>query len=217
MRWLSNRRSISITILVGLVVVGAFFMRGVILRPQYFEGPWVYGPTKARWTITEYADLECPFCKTYTPLLKAWVKEQKDVNLQWSHLPLEIHGPAARREARQVECAGKFGGADAFWQAVDQVFARTHSNGQGFEGQLELADIDHKDLETCSKEDIKVAIHIDRQRQEATAAGINATPSMVVRDNETGRTIKLEGSTDGVTLLSAIDWLAQQAKSHNSK
>lgn len=54
-----------------------------------------------------------------------------------------------------------------------------------------------------------VAIHIDRQRQEATAAGINATPSMVVRDNETDRTIKLEGPTDGVTLLSAIDWLAQ--------
>lgn len=109
MRWLSDRRSFSITILVGLVVVGALFMRGVILRPQYFEGSWVYGPTKARWTITEYADLECPFCKTYTPLLKTWVKEQKDVNLQWSHLPLEIHGPAARREARQVECAGKLG------------------------------------------------------------------------------------------------------------
>ncbi|AIC21884.1 hypothetical protein EY04_24125 [Pseudomonas chlororaphis] len=183
------------------------------MRPQYFEGPWVYGPTKARWTITEYADLECPFCKTYTPLLKAWVKEQKDVNLQWSHLPLEIHGPAARREARQVECAGKLGGTDAFWQAVDQVFARTHSNGQSFEGQLELIGIDHKDLETCSKEDIKVAIHIDRQRQEATAAGINATPTIVVLDNETGRTIKLEGPADSVTLLSAIDWLAQRVNS----
>ena len=26
----------------------------------------LYGDAKARWTINEYADLECPFCKVYT-------------------------------------------------------------------------------------------------------------------------------------------------------
>ncbi|MBU4634042.1 DsbA family protein [Pseudomonas chlororaphis] len=214
MKSLSDRRwiLILITILLGLVVACTPFIRAKLLTPQHFTGPWVHGPAQARWTIIEYADLECPFCKTYTPVLKAWVEGQKDVNLQWHHLPLEIHGRRARQEAIQVECAGKLGGAASFWQAVDQTFARTHSNGQGFDGSIEIAGIDHQDLESCSTNDIQVAMHIDRQYQDAVAAGINATPSMIIQDNKTGRTIKLEGPADGLTLLSAIDWLAQQAK-----
>ncbi|MCV6240998.1 DsbA family protein, partial [Pseudomonas aeruginosa] len=41
----------------------------------------LYGDAKARWTINEYADLECPFCKVYTPRLKRWVDSHTDVNL----------------------------------------------------------------------------------------------------------------------------------------
>ena len=41
----------------------------------------LYGDAKARWTINEYADLECPFCKVYTPRLKRWVDSHPDVNL----------------------------------------------------------------------------------------------------------------------------------------
>ncbi len=56
----------------------------------------LYGDAKARWTINEYADLECPFCKVYTPRLKRWVDSHPDVNLVWRHLPLQTaHGDAA--------------------------------------------------------------------------------------------------------------------------
>ncbi|MBW6319555.1 DsbA family protein, partial [Pseudomonas aeruginosa] len=55
----------------------------------------LYGDAKARWTINEYADLECPFCKVYTPRLKRWVDSHPDVNLVWRHLPLQMHGEAA--------------------------------------------------------------------------------------------------------------------------
>lgn len=71
----------------------------------------LYGDAKARWTINEYADLECPFCKVYTPRLKRWVDSHPDVNLVWRHLPLQMHGEAARHQARLVECAGIQGGA----------------------------------------------------------------------------------------------------------
>ncbi|HEK0639317.1 TPA: DsbA family protein, partial [Pseudomonas aeruginosa] len=60
----------------------------------------LYGDAKARWTINEYADLECPFCKVYTPRLKRWVDSHPDVNLVWRHLPLQMHGEAARHQAR---------------------------------------------------------------------------------------------------------------------
>ncbi|HHO8266931.1 TPA: protein-disulfide isomerase, partial [Pseudomonas aeruginosa] len=32
---------------------------------------------------------------------------------------------------------------------------------------------------------------------------------LVIRDNQTGRSVKLEGMADETTLLSAIDWLAK--------
>ena len=31
--------------------------------------PWRHGPADARFTLTLYADLECPFCKAYYPTL----------------------------------------------------------------------------------------------------------------------------------------------------
>lgn len=39
--------------------------------------------------------------------------------------------------------------------------------------------------------------------------GITATPTLVIRDNQTGRSVKLEGMADETMLLSAIDWLAK--------
>lgn len=178
-----------------------------IQTPQY-AGPWLFGPPDARWSVTEFADLECPYCKSYTPALKAWVQQQKDVNLQWHHLPLELHGSAAVHEARLIECAGKLGGASAFWQAVDQVFEQTRSNGQGFNGQLDVNGVNQQDLVACTTNDKQIALNITQQTEEAVKAGITATPTLLIKDNTTGRSIKLEGQADGVLLLSAIDWLA---------
>ncbi|AMB86011.1 disulfide bond formation protein DsbA [Pseudomonas agarici] len=199
-------------VVAGLVAACFSLFQGQLMAPQP-SGPWVFGPSNARWTIIEYADLECPYCKTYTPVLKSWVLQQKDVNLQWHHLPLGFHGTAAVQEARRTECAGRMGGAEAFWQAVDQTFERTRSNGQGFAGLLDIAGIDSDDLEICSAENQQVALHIDQQTREAASSGIDATPSLVVRDNTTGKSVKLEGPADGVTLLSAIDWLANNSGS----
>ncbi|OVZ68237.1 protein-disulfide isomerase, partial [Pseudomonas aeruginosa] len=111
----------------------------------------LYGDAKARWTINEYADLECPFCKVYTPRLKRWVDSHTDVNLVWRHLPLQMHGEAARHQARLVECAGIQGGAKAFWSAIDAIFAQSAGNGGGLPGgTLDFPDLDKARLEKCA-------------------------------------------------------------------
>ena len=71
--------------------------------------PWIYGQADARFTLTEFADLECPYCQAYFPRLKQWIDANPDVNWQWHHLPLPMHEPAATREALLAECAGEFG------------------------------------------------------------------------------------------------------------
>ncbi|MCR7731685.1 protein-disulfide isomerase, partial [Pseudomonas aeruginosa] len=69
--------------------------------------------------------------------------------------------------------------------------------------------LDQARLEKCAKDnelidsDIKLDIDIARSK------GITATPTLVIQDNQTGRSVKLEGMADETTLLSAIDWLAK--------
>ena len=192
------------------LVVGGILFKDLVGSSRE-AAPWLFGSASARWTITEFADLECPYCKTYTPELKRWVNQQPDVNLQWHHLPLQFHGPAAIHQARLVECAGMLGGADAFWRAVDQIFQRTRSNGQGFRGHLDVTGVDTRDLEDCANKNFAVAQHIEIQIQEAASKGINATPTLLVTDSTTGKSVKLEGPADGPTLLSTIDWLTIQS------
>ncbi|MDV7784367.1 protein-disulfide isomerase, partial [Pseudomonas aeruginosa] len=54
-------------------------------------------------------------------------------------------------------------------------------------------------------EDQLIKTDIDTARSKS----ITATPTLVIRDNQTGRSVKLEGIADETTLLSAIDWLAK--------
>ncbi|MCH0722990.1 protein-disulfide isomerase, partial [Pseudomonas aeruginosa] len=76
-------------------------------------------------------------------------------------------------------------------------------------GTLDFPELDQARLEKCAKDnelidsDIKLDIDIARSK------GITATPTLVIRDNQTGRSVKLEGMADETTLLSAIDWLAR--------
>ena len=71
------------------------------------------------FTLTLYADLECPFCREYFPQLKRWVGANADVALQWQHQPLAAHEPAASAEARLAECAAESGGHVAFCRPLN--------------------------------------------------------------------------------------------------
>ncbi|MHB9391536.1 DsbA family protein [Pseudomonas amygdali] len=174
------------------------------------NGAWVYGSSRARFTIVEYADLECPYCKDYFPQLKAWVDQHPDVNLQWHHLPLPMHEPAASYEARWAECAGIERGNDAFWLAVELIYQRTRSNGAGATGNPQIPGLEDRQqyIDNCASSNQSVQRAVISQAHKASQDGITATPTLVIKDKVSGRSIKLQGAPDGNVLLSAIDWLA---------
>lgn len=200
---------------LGLLVsaIGVLLTQTWSLSSSAPSGPWLYGSPTARWTITEYADLECPYCRTYTPQLKQWVGQQPDVNLRWHHFPLQIHGGAALHEARLVQCAGKLGGAATFWSAIDQVLTHTGSNGQAIPSDFAIQGLGNPNskvnLELCANSN-ETALLIEQERFEAQQKGIQATPTLEITDNRTGRSLRLEGPADSATLLSAMDRLANQ-------
>lgn len=174
--------------------------------------PWVYGNVQARYTLIEYADLECPYCKAYFPVLKAWIDAHPEVNWQWQHRPLAIHEPAATREAQLAECAGRMNGNEGFWRAVAWIYANTRGNGEGWPASVAFPETS-PELKTCL-ENPEVGKAIQAQAEAAHRVGIEATPTVKLVDRPTGKTITLEGAIDGDALLSAMDWLADSPQAH---
>lgn len=208
------RRRLVLSTVVGIallaVIVTLVGVRHRSPSPSTAAPPWVYGNVQARYTLIEYADLECPYCKVYFPMLKAWIDAHPEVNWQWQHRPLAIHEPAATREAWLAECAGRTNGTEAFWRATAWIYASTHGNGEGLPASATFPETSPK-LKAClNNPDIGKAVHA--QAEAASRAGIEATPTVKLVDRISGKTIVLEGAIGGDALLSAMDWLADSSQ-----
>ncbi|MCB2005603.1 MAG: thioredoxin domain-containing protein [Rhodoferax sp.] len=168
--------------------------------------PWRYGRADARFTVVEYADLECPFCRAYFAVLKRWIDAHPEANWQWHHLPLSMHEPAATAQARVVECVGQTGGSSAFWQAVEWVYTNTRGEGRGLPEGLRYPGLT-AEAQHCLDGDRPDAM-IRAQAEEAAQQRIAVTPTLKLQDNQSGKTLLLHGPVEGDALLSAIDLLA---------
>ncbi len=178
-------------------------------EPRQVAGPpWRRGNPDGRFALTFHADLECPFCRAYYPVLKRWVAENPDIDLRWNHLPLADHEPAAMVDARLVECAGEANGPAAFWQAVEWVYAHTRSDGLDLPVDARYPDLTPT-IEQCVASGRPDAV-IQAQAAEAMKSGVTATPSLRLQDRRTGKTILLQGPVEGDALLSAMDMLASE-------
>jgi len=82
----------------------------------------VLGDPAAPVTITEYGDLECPYCRSAEPVLRRLVEESDGgVRLVWRHFPLfQVH-PHALIAALAAEAAAEQG---LFWEMQRLLFAQ---------------------------------------------------------------------------------------------
>lgn len=167
--------------------------------------PWRHGPADARFTLILYADLECPYCKAYFPVLKQWVDRHPEARLQWHHLPLPMHEPAASTLACLAECVGEQSGQAAYWDAVSWIYQHTRSDGQGLPANARYPGLTPK-LQACLDGESARAT-VQAQARESARDGIAATPTLRVRDERSGQSLLLHGPVEGDALLSALDFL----------
>lgn len=175
--------------------------------PVHLPGPpWRHGPAQARFTIVVYADLECPFCQSYIPYLREWSEAQSDITLQWHHLPLPDHEPAATEAARWAECVGEHTGHAGFWNAVIWFYQHTRGNGQGLPPDVEYPNQEQA-VRACLQSDAPTTA-IATQTEQAHHEEIHGTPSLRLIDHASHQTMTLSGPVQGDALLSALDLLA---------
>lgn len=168
--------------------------------------PWLYGKAGARYTLTLHADLECPYCKAYFPILKSWIDNHPETMLEWSHLPLSVHEPSATELALLAECVGEADGHAAFWDAATWIYRHTRSDGRGLPPGMNYPGITAA-VKTCTASERAKSV-IRAQVQAAAAENIDATPTVKLHDNETGKSLLLPGPVDGDALLSAMDLIS---------
>lgn len=176
-------------------------------------GKRFYGSLNAEFTLVEFSDLECTFCKRFHDTPKQLVDQSKGkINWEWQHYPLPFHNPAAEKGAHAAECVAEEAGNQAFWAFTGEWFARSAMNGQGYSEIEQLAQelgATPKAFRECMASGRYKAL-IKAQMDKGTALGVTGTPATVVVDNTTGRQMLVKGAQDPQALLQAMGQLIQQ-------
>lgn len=148
------------------------------------------GNPEAPVKVVEFADTECPFCKSFHPTMQKLIQEYgRSGQVAWvyRHFPLDQIHSKARKEAQALECANELGGNAKFWAYTDRLYEIAPSNNN-----LDLlllpqiateVGLDRTRFESCIAGDTrggKYAQHIEEDYQDAVASGGNGTPYSVV-------------------------------------
>lgn len=179
-----------------------------IKKPNNASDHW-RGEKNARYVLVEYSDLECPFCKNFHPTSAQVLSEYKGkVALVYRHYPLSFHANA-QKEAEASECVAEMGGNDKFWEFIDKIFEKTTSNGTGFAldalGPLasELG-VNQQLFQSCLDSG-KYEKKVKDQLAEGAGAGVNATPTSVIYDMQTGKSTSIEGALPYTSVKTTLD------------
>jgi protein-disulfide isomerase len=166
-----------------------------------------HGDLGARFTLVEFSDMECPFCKRFHDTPKQIVDASKgNVNWQWKHMPLDFHNPAAHKEALAAECIAEQKGNRGFWVFVNDIFHHTQGNGGGVADLASVvtgvgADLDaFRECLGSGKYEDKVEADI----QKAKSYGVNGTPATFVVDNHTGKSQLLGGAQPAQAIMAVM-------------
>ncbi len=144
----------------------------------------VRGNPKAKVTIIEYSDFECPFCSRFHPTVMQVLEEfSDDVNWVYRHFPLTSIHPSAMSAAIASECAGDVGGNDAFWGFTDKLFSNQHSLGNSLYTRIASEIGLSEDAFSSCLNSGKYQDKVRADMQNATDAGGRGTPfSVIVTD-----------------------------------
>jgi protein-disulfide isomerase len=179
------------------------------------SGKSIYGSETARFTLVEFSDLECPYCRKYHPIPKSIVDSSKGlVNWQWKHMPLEGHNPVAVIEAQAAECVAQLKGNRAFWVFLDEVFKHTRGNGQGTEDLSDLAagiGVDRNRFTACLSEG-QTRENVLDDLKYAEERGVRSTPVTYVVDNHSGAHVQLKGLVGPEHIIATIKNLKDAVK-----
>ncbi len=175
------------------------------LTAELTSGPAPQSNKNAIVTVVEYADLQCPACKTsYELVIKPLLSDYgSKIRFEFHHMPLTSIHSFAMTAAEAAECAADQG---KFWEFIDLAYAEQdrlrevpYDEWAGTLG-LDLELFDRCRVSHIKRKAIKAAY------DEAVTADVRGTPTYTVN----GQVV--EGTYDALT--KAIDEAIANINSH---
>lgn len=179
---------------------------------QIPTGEHLYGNSSARFTLVEFSDFECPFCKSFHQTLKRLVDTSEGL-INWQFHSIPLHNPASLQEAEAAECVAAVKGNRGFWVFANQVFTHTRSNGGGvpdMEALLNTAGVDVTIHQACLRTE-KAKEVINKAMQEAQSLGVDGTPATLVIDHLSGKKQVVSGAQPPQAIAAVIQKMMQEA------
>lgn len=145
------------------------------------EGSPYMGDARAKVTVIEFSDYQCPFCArhasaTLPQLMTDYVKTGK-VKYVLRDFPLEGLHPAALRAAQAARCAGEQG---KYWEMHDKLINNPKSvDAKGLSDQAKGLGMNTGDFDKCVQSG-KYAEKVKRDLQDGQEAGVSGTPTFFV-------------------------------------
>lgn len=152
--------------------------------------------------LTEFADIQCPACKQYHPIMASVLDLYPDtVVLNFKHFPISSIHPNALPSALASEAAGKQG---KFFEMLDILYERQEAWSNLPDPKSLFSQYATEiglNQEQFNKDitDQELAQKIEAQRTEGINAGVNSTPSFFING------VKIQNPSDISGFQAAID------------
>ncbi len=160
-----------------------------------------HGAKKAKVTIVEFSDFQCPYCsRVGGPVKKAMERFPGKVRLVFAHYPLGFH-KMAKPASVLAQQAWEQGGQELFWKVHDALFAAQRELSEEKIKQIGAdAGVNMAKVEANKDAHLKL---IDATMAMGNKAGVSGTPSMYIN----GRKYEPSGGFSPDAIAGTIDKL----------
>jgi protein-disulfide isomerase len=159
------------------------------------------GDAKAKVTIVEYSDFQCPSCASVDPTVHQYLQIYKGkIRLIYKYYPLVKIHKNAMSSAHAAECAAD---QNHFWPYHDRLF-QTQLSWSGLEDPTtsymaiaQEVSLNIPKFQACYTDPTKVKV-IEQDALEAQAHQISATPTFIIGDD---RLVGAQVVSDGARFI----------------
>lgn len=177
---------------------------------------YVYGNKESSVIVIEYADPECPFCIQFGPTIKQVRAEYKDkIAFVYRSFPLAQIHPNALVESQAIECAGKIGAVNGYYNYINNFFDYKFDNqttklpSTGKEDLTTKSGINFATFNSCLKNKETEQI-INNSINDGIEAGVQGTPTTFVLLKD-GNNYRIVSTIDGARPYSFIKAAIEEA------
>lgn len=167
------------------------------LKVPVGEEDHIQGDQKAKCTLVEYGDYECPHCGRAYPIVKRVQKHfGKRLRFVYRNFPLNQAHPHAESAAEAAEFAGT---KEKFWEMHDLLFENQEELGAALYLRLcgELG-LPTEELRMAIEKRV-FAAHVKSDFTGGVRSGVNGTPTFFINGE------RHDGPFDYLDLIAAIE------------